>query len=392
MVKFAAVNVKLPRVKKILFVFGTRPEAIKMAPLIREFQQYPVQFTVIVCVTAQHRQMLDSVLAFFSITPDYDLNLMQPNQTLFDITAKGLKALESVLAEVKPDLVFVQGDTTTAFVGALAAYYQQIPIAHLEAGLRSGNKYSPFPEETNRVMTSHLADYHFAPTARAQANLLKEGIIRNIHVVGNTVIDALLSGLDILKKKGETEYESFFQSINFSKKIILVTGHRRESFGEPFENICLAIHDLARSCPEVEIVYPVHLNPHVQETVRRLLQGTPNIHLIAPLEYPYLIWLMNRSYLIMTDSGGIQEEAPSLGKPVLVMRDVTERQEGIDAGTAVLVGTNRRVIYDMVLQLLTQPDSYHQMARAVNPYGNGTTSRQIVEILLSDPELWKTTA
>lgn len=349
-----------------------------MAPLVREFQQHPDQFRVLVCVTAQHRHMLDQVLAFFSIRPDYDLNLMQPNQTLFDITANGLKALESVLTEARPDLVFVQGDTTTAFIGALAAYYLKIPVAHLEAGLRSGNKYAPFPEEANRTMAGHLADYHFAPTPQAQANLRREGICRNIHVVGNTVIDALLRGLEILKEQGDQAYQHHFRAIDLRKKIILVTGHRRESFGEPFENICLAIRDLAHAFPETEIVYPVHLNPNVQETVHRVLHHLPNVHLIAPLDYPYLIWLMNRSYLVLTDSGGIQEEAPSLGKPVVVMRDVTERQEGIDAGTAVLVGTDRQKIYDTVSGLLTDPAHYHRMAQAVNPYGNGTTSRQIV--------------
>jgi UDP-N-acetylglucosamine 2-epimerase (non-hydrolysing) len=371
-------------VKKILFVFGTRPEAIKMAPLVREFQQHPDQFQVLVCVTAQHRHMLDQVLAFFSIRPDYDLNLMQPNQTLFDITANGLKALESVLKEANPDLIFVQGDTTTAFIGALAAYYLKIPVAHLEAGLRSSNKYSPFPEEANRTMVGHLADYHFAPTPQAQANLQREGISRNIHIVGNTVIDALLLGLDILKEEGDQSYQNHFRAIDFSKKIILVTGHRRESFGEPFENICLAIRDLAQTFPEVEIVYPVHLNPNVQETVRRVLHNLTNVYLIDPLDYPYLIWLMNRCYLVLTDSGGIQEEAPSLGKPVVVMRDVTERQEGIDAGTAVLVGTDRQKIYHTVSSLLTDPAHYHRMAQAVNPYGDGTTSRQIVNCLRAE--------
>jgi UDP-N-acetylglucosamine 2-epimerase (non-hydrolysing) len=352
-----------------------------MAPLIREFQQHSDSFQTLVCVTAQHRQMLDQVLDFFSIRPDYDLNLMQPNQTLFDITTKGLKGLETVLKDARPDLVFVQGDTTTAFVGALAAYYLQIPVAHLEAGLRSGNKYSPFPEEANRTMAGHLADYHFAPTSQAKANLLREGVSRNIFVVGNTVIDALLLGLSILKNKGEQAYQRYFQGIDFSRKIILVTGHRRESFGEPFENSCLAIRDLAQTFPEVEMVYPVHLNPNVQEPVRRILSKQSNAHLIDPLDYPYLIWLMNRSYLVLTDSGGIQEEAPSLGKPVVVMRDVTERQEGIDAGTAVLVGTDRQKIYDTVSSLLRDPAYYARMAQAVNPYGDGTTSRQIVECL-----------
>jgi len=362
-----------------LFIFGTRPEAIKLAPLIKEFQQHE-DFETKVCVTAQHREMLDQVLNFFGIKPDYDLNLMKPNQTLFDMTANALKSLEKVLDIAKPDIIFVQGDTTTAFVGALASFYKKIPVAHVEAGLRSFNKYSPFPEEINRVLVGHLADYHFAPTEKAKENLFNENIKKNVYVVGNTVIDALFLGLDIIKKQGEERFYKFFNFIDFSKKILLVTGHRRESFGKPFENICYALKELVRKHKDIEIVYPVHLNPNVREPVNRILKGEKRIHLIKPLDYPYLIWLMNKSYLILTDSGGIQEEAPSLGKPVLVMRDVTERIEGIQAGTAKLVGTNPQKIIEETSKLLENPYLYNTMAKAVNPYGDGKSSARILSI------------
>jgi UDP-N-acetylglucosamine 2-epimerase (non-hydrolysing) len=368
---------------RLLFIFGTRPEAIKMAPLIKAFQK-EISFEIKICVTAQHRGMLDQVLEFFDIKPDYDLNIMRNNQSLFDITTKVLKGLEKILDENKPDLIFVQGDTTTAFVGALAGFYKKIKVAHIEAGLRSHNKYSPFPEEINRVLVGHLADYHFAPTERAKENLIKEGIKENIFVVGNSVIDALFLGLDIIKQKGEEEYYNYFNFIDFSKKIILVTGHRRESFGEPFENICNALKELAENYKDVEIVYPVHLNPNVREPVNRILRGIDNIHLIEPLSYPYLIWLMNKSYIILTDSGGIQEEAPSLGKPVLVVREVTERVEGIEAGTAKLVGTNKDKIISEVINLLTDENEYNKIAKAVNPYGDGKTSERIINILKSN--------
>jgi len=298
--------------KKILFIFGTRPEAIKMAPVIKEFKKEK-SIDVKVCITAQHREMLDQVLNFFGIKPDYDLNLMKPNQSLFDITANSLKSLEKVLDKEKPDLIFVQGDTTTAFVGALAGFYKKMKVAHIEAGLRSHNKYSPFPEEINRVLVGHVADYHFAPTERAKENLYRENIKKNVYVVGNTVIDALFLGLNIIKKEGEEKFYKYFDFIDFSKKIILVTGHRRENFGKPFENICYALKEIAKR-EDVEIVYPVHLNPNVKKPVNEILNGVRNIHLIEPLEYPYLIWLMSKSYLVLTDSGGIQEEAPSLGK------------------------------------------------------------------------------
>lgn len=372
--------------KKILFIFGTRPEAIKLAPLYWEFKKYPNEFDVKVCVTAQHRHMLDQVINFFNIKPDYDLNLMRENQSPFDITSESLKKLEEVLEYFKPEIVLVQGDTTTAFTGALAAFYKKIKVAHIEAGLRSGNKYSPYPEEINRILVGHIADYHFAPTEKAKLNLYDEGIKENVWVVGNTVIDALFLGLKIieenqdLKNKIESYFNSFF---DISEKVILVTGHRRESFGEGFENICNAIKEIAELYSNIKIIYPVHLNPNVREPVNRILNGLKNIFLIEPLEYPYLIWLMSKCYLILTDSGGIQEEAPSLGKPVLVMRDVTERIEGIEAGTAKLVGTKQENILKEVCSLIENQNEYQKMAKAVNPYGDGQASKRIVNVLRS---------
>jgi len=364
---------------KHLFVFGTRPEAIKMAPLIKTFQADPSQ-EVFVCVTGQHREMLDQVLDFFEIKPDFDLNLMSVNQTLYDVTAKALLGLKPVLDQVMPDNIFVQGDTTTAFVGALAGFYEKIKVSHIEAGLRSGDIYSPFPEEGNRKLAGHLSTYHFAPTPRAVDNLKQEGITQNIFNVGNTVIDALLLGLQLIKSKGEQPYIDYFKDIDFTKKIILVTGHRRESFGKPFENMCNAMKDIALQYPDTELVYPVHLNPNVRATVNQILTGVKNVKLIEPLAYPYLIWLMNKSFFVLTDSGGIQEEAPSLGKPVLVMRDVTERQEGVEAGTAKLVGTNYEVIMREAKLLLDDQKHYDNMANAVNPYGDGTTSLQVLDL------------
>lgn len=366
--------------KKVLFVFGTRPEAIKMAPIIGVMTNSG-RFTVKICVTAQHREMLDQVLAFFKISPDHDLNLMQQGQTLFDITSRALKGLEDVLLRERPDIIIVQGDTTSAFVGALAGFYAGVKIAHVEAGLRSGNKGSPYPEEINRILASHLADYHFAPTDGAAQNLRHEGLTSNVWVVGNSVIDALHLGLAIIKKRGDSEYRSFFRFLDASKRLILVTGHRRESFGKPFEQICIALKRLADRFDDLEIVYPVHLNPNVQAPVHRIMQGHNRIHLIEPLSYPYLIWLMNRAYLVITDSGGIQEEAPSLGKPVLVMRDVTERTEGIEAGTARLVGTRTENIISHAEALLTDQTLYQRMAKSVNPYGDGRTSERMVTIL-----------
>lgn len=368
--------------QKLLFIFGTRPEAVKMAPLIKEFEKHPDHFDVKVAVTGQHREMLDQVLQFFNIKPDYDLNLMKPNQTLFDVTADALRGMEKILEEVKPDLVIVQGDTTTVFAGALAGFYKKISVAHLEAGLRSGDKYSPFPEEINRILTGHIADYHWCPTEKARENLLAEGIKdEKIHVVQNTVIDALFLALDLLKEEGDEKYLEFFKDVNFNKKLILVTAHRRESFGQPFENICNAVKELSTKYPDVEFVYPVHLNPNVREVVFRILSDIPNIHLMDPLDYPYMVWIMNKAHIVLTDSGGVQEEAPSLGKPVIVLRDVTERQEGVDAGTAKLVGTDKELIINATSALLDNEQEYEKMAKAVNPYGDGTTSKRIVKLL-----------
>lgn len=360
--------------RRFLFIFGTRPEAIKLAPVIRKLRDAG---NVSVCVTGQHREMLDHVLGFFSVTADYDLNVMTANQGLFGLTANLLTLLEGVIEKDKPDVIIVQGDTTSSFVGALAGYYKKIKVSHIEAGLRSFDRYSPFPEETNRVLIGHMADYHFAPTSKARANLLREGISGdNIFVVGNTVIDALFTGLELIKKC-ESDFNSYFDFVDFSKRVILVTGHRRESFGKPFEDICRALREIAVN--EVEIVYPVHLNPNVRRHVYPMLDGARNIHLIGPLEYPHLIWLMQKSYMVLTDSGGIQEEAPSLGKPVLVMRDVTERTEGIEAGTAKLVGTGTKKIVESALELLNNIDEYERMARACNPYGDGRASERIKE-------------
>jgi UDP-N-acetylglucosamine 2-epimerase (non-hydrolysing) len=368
--------------KTILFIYGTRPEAIKMAPLIKEFRKFPNSYDVKICLTGQHRQMLDQINVIFGINADYDLNIMLENQTLFDITARCLIGLKDVIEKVIPDLIFVQGDTTSAMIGALAGYYKQIPIAHLEAGLRSRNKYSPYPEEVNRIITGHISDYHFAPTKMAVKNLREEGIVKNVYMVGNTVIDALYLGLRTINDIHITKYEKYFSFLDLSKRIILITGHRRESFGSGFENICQAITKIAKEHLDVQFVYPVHLNPHVREPVNRILKDLPNIFLIEPLEYPYLIWLMGKSFFVLTDSGGIQEEAPALGKPVLVMREVTERQEGIDAGTAKLVGTDFNKLVEAMSNLLNNKDNiYHQMSNAVNPYGDGSTSKQIVEIL-----------
>jgi len=365
---------------KILFFFGTRPEAIKLAPLIKEFRKHRRTFDIQVAVSAQHREMLDQVLAFFDIRPDFDLNIMKPGQNLSEITTKAMQGIRQVIMSFKPEWLVVQGDTTTTVAGALAAFYEGVKVAHVEAGLRSFNKQAPFPEEVNRVLTTHLADLHFAPTLRAKENLLREGIPEGrIHVVGNTSIDALILCLKKLNGRKFDQFESF-NSINFEKKIILVTGHRRESFGEPFEQICFALREIAQR-EDVEIVYPVHLNPNVRKPVFKILKKLPNIHLIEPLDYPSFVWLMNKSYLILTDSGGVQEEAPSLGKPVLVMREVTERTEGVDAGTAKIVGTERGKIVLETMKLLKNRSEYERMAKAGNPYGDGKASGRIVSIL-----------
>lgn len=364
---------------KHLFIFGTRPEAIKMAPIIAEFKKNE-QFTVRVCVTGQHREMLDQVLDFFSIQPDYDLSVMSPNQTLFEVTSKILIGLKAVLTEYCPDNIFVQGDTTSAFVGALAGYYEKIKVSHIEAGLRSGDLFSPFPEEGNRVMVGHLSAFHFAPTERAVKNLSNEHITENVFKVGNSGIDALFLGLKIIGGTDQKKFYDFFKQLDFRKKIVLVTGHRRESFGLPFLNICNALRELSHKYPDIQFVYPMHLNPNVRKPVTEILDGVVNVALIEPLSYPYLIWLMNKSIFVLTDSGGIQEEAPSLGKPVLVMRDITERQEGIEAGNAKLVGTNKDIIIEMVTRLVEDEGFYKQMSEVANPYGDGLTSRRVVDI------------
>ena len=327
--------------------------------------------------------MLDQVLNFFNINPDYDLDLMKPNQSLFNITVACIKGLEKIFIEYSPDLVFIQGDTTSAFLGALAGYYRKCKVVHIEAGLRSDNKYSPFPEEMNRILADHLSDYYFAPTERARKNLYIENIKKNIWVVGNTVIDALLLGVNYIKEDDE-KLNKKFNYLDLSKKLILVTGHRRESFGEPFKSICYALKEISECHEDVQIIYPVHLNPNVKDPVYKILENCRNIFLIKPLSYPYLIWIMKNCYLVLTDSGGIQEEAPSLGKPVLVMREVTERVEGIECGTAKLVGTDKDSIVYEVSLLLDNPQEYERMSKAINPYGDGTTSKQIVNILTEE--------
>lgn len=372
---------------RVLTIFGTRPEAIKMAPLALALARTP-GVDARVCVTAQHRQMLDQVLALFELTPDYDLNLMRPGQSLCSLTSHILQGVETVLLEHKPDLVLVHGDTTTTFAASLAAYYQHVAIGHVEAGLRTGNLYSPWPEEANRKLTGALANLHFAPTDIARENLLREGVPGNhIQVTGNTVIDALLMVSSRLDNDGalRERMSRQFSFLDTDKKLILVTGHRRESFGGGFERICKALATIARLHPDTEIVYPVHLNPNVREPVSRLLDNNPAIHLIEPLDYLPFVHLMNRSYLILTDSGGIQEEAPSLGKPVLVMRDTTERPEAVSAGTVKLVGTDADHIVHEVSHLLTDPFAYQSMARAHNPYGDGKACQRIINALMASP-------
>ncbi len=369
---------------KVLIVFGTRPEAIKMAPVIHELSD---KFDVKVCVTAQHREMLDQVLDLFDITPDYDLDIMQPGQDLFDVTCNVLNGIKKVLIKECPDIVLVHGDTTTTMATSMAAFYLQIPVGHVEAGLRTYNLKSPFPEELNRQLTTRVAQLHFAPTQNARQNLLNEQVGNSrIYVTGNTVIDALLL---MVKRARLTNFpDVVLESMPFLRKemvsiprIILVTGHRRENFGQGFEEICQALRDIAIKYPEVQIIYPVHLNPNVREPVNRVLSGIENIHLIEPMEYQFFIKLMDISYLILTDSGGIQEEAPSLGKPVLVMRDTTERPEAVEGGTVKLVGTNKKEIVKMVNLLLTNEEEYQQMSKAHNPYGDGFSSQAICKAL-----------
>ncbi|PQK70956.1 UDP-N-acetylglucosamine 2-epimerase (non-hydrolysing) [Pantoea ananatis] len=368
---------------KVLTVFGTRPEAIKMAPLVQALAQDPA-FESRLCVTAQHREMLDQVLSLFQLQPDYDLNVMRPEQGLTEITCRILQGMHTVLLDFKPDIVLVHGDTTTTLAASLAAFYQQIPVGHVEAGLRTGDLASPWPEEGNRKLTGHLARLHFTPTLRSRQNLLDENLADDsIVVTGNTVIDALLWVRDRVLDDNEinAQLASRYPFLDDSKKLVLVTGHRRESFGEGFERICSALAQIARQHPHAQIVYPVHLNPNVHEPVNRILRGIDNIVLIEPQEYLPFVWLMNRAWLILTDSGGIQEEAPSLGKPVLVMRETTERPEAVEAGTVKLVGTDTARIVNEVSTLLNDDEAWQTMSRAHNPYGDGEACGRILQAL-----------
>lgn len=363
---------------KVLTVLGTRPEAIKLAPVIKELEAHRGEVTSLVCVTAQHREMLDPFLRLFGIRPDWDLNIMRPGQSLYDVTVSALNGLREVIESAHPDLVLVQGDTTTAFVAALSAFYEKTPVAHVEAGLRSHDKYNPFPEEINRRLADVLSDLYFAPTEAAKENLLREGVAEErITVTGNTVIDALFFVLE--KTRGDQHPLPFEPRVGH--RLILVTGHRRESFGPGLESICAALRRIAEANEDVEIVYPVHLNPNVREPVRRILQGAQRVHLVEPLDYVPFVRLMSRAYLILTDSGGIQEEAPSLNVPVLVMRKTTERPEGIEVGAAKLVGTEADSIYQATQRLLDDEAEYRRMASAPNPYGDGRAGRRIVEVI-----------
>jgi len=367
--------------RKILTIFGTRPEAIKMAPVIKEIRKKEDKFNIVICVTAQHREMLDDVLSLFDISPHYDLNIMRMNQSLFEVTARGLLDIHSVFKKEMPHLVLVQGDTTTTFVGALAAFYFRIPVGHIEAGLRTRDKYQPFPEEVNRRITSHIADFHFTPSEKAKNNLLKEGIPpRNIFLTGNTVIDALFYILNYTHQDKWLERHFPFLG-NRYRQIILVTTHRRENFGKPLQNICEALKKIVERNKKVEIVYLIHPNPNVLYSVRNILKGVERIHLIKPLNYARFICLLSKSYLVLTDSGGIQEEAPSLGKPVLVMRERTERPEAISFGAAKLVGTKTDNIVKNVEDLLSNTKLYERMSKPNNPFGDGKAAMRIVEVL-----------
>lgn len=382
--------------KKVMLVFGTRPEAIKMAPLVKEFQKQPKRVETVVCVTGQHREMLDQVLKIFDIKPDYDLNIMKQGQDLYDVTARVLTGMRDVLKEVKPDVVLVHGDTTTSTAAALAAFYQQIPVGHVEAGLRTHNIYSPWPEEMNRLLTGRLATYHFSPTPLSRNNLIKEIVDdRNIIITGNTVIDALYWVVDKIKnnKELDNELEDILSKagydvnrLNNGKKLVLITGHRRENFGDGFINMCTAIKDLTVKYPDLDFVYPMHLNPNVRKPIHEVfgenLSGLKNMFFIEPLEYLSFVYLMEKSSIVLTDSGGIQEEAPGLGKPVLVMRDTTERPEALDAGTVKLVGTDYNKIVNEVSSLIDDKAAYEKMSKAVNPYGDGLACGRIVNALL----------
>lgn len=381
--------------KKIMLVFGTRPEAIKMAPLVLALQQRPDQFETKVCVTGQHREMLDQVLEIFDITPDFDLNIMKHGQNLYDVTARVLTGMGDILKEAQPDIVLVHGDTTTSTAAALAAFYEQIPVGHIEAGLRTHNIYSPWPEEMNRQLTGRLATYHFAPTPLSRENLLREGVAdEKIVVTGNTVIDALFWVVEKIKndKNLNNDLNDGLKKAGYDvtrlgkgKKLVLITGHRRENFGDGFIQMCTAIKDLTQKYPDVDFVYPMHLNPNVRKPIRKVfgdnLDNLSNMFFIEPLEYLSFVYLMEKSHLVLTDSGGIQEEAPGLGKPVLVMRDTTERPEAVTAGTVKLVGTDYQKILDHVSTLLDDAAAYQQMSKAVNPYGDGQACGRIIEFL-----------
>lgn len=381
--------------KKVMLVFGTRPEAIKMAPLVKEFQGYPELFQTIVCVTGQHRQMLDQVLQLFDITPDYDLDIMKQGQDLYDVTSRVLLGMRQVLEEAKPDVVLVHGDTTTSTASALAAFYKQIPVGHVEAGLRTHNIYSPWPEEMNRQITGRIATYNFAPTPLSRQNLLAESVAEeSIIVTGNTVIDALYMVVDKIKKHTSLSFELTsvlkkagydVNRLNNNRKLVLITGHRRENFGDGFINMCNAIKHLTQKYPNVDFVYPMHLNPNVRKPIHEVfgenLSNLHNMFFIEPLEYLSFVFLMEKSTIVLTDSGGIQEEAPGLGKPVLVMRDTTERPEALEAGTVKLVGTNYDMIVNQVSALLDNFDVYQKMSKAVNPYGDGKACERIVDFL-----------
>lgn len=378
--------------KKIMLVFGTRPEAIKMAPLVKEFQNHSDKFETVVCVTGQHREMLDQVLHIFEITPDYDLNIMKQGQDLYDVTARVLTGMRDVLKEVQPDIVLVHGDTTTSTAAALAAFYQQIPVGHVEAGLRTHNIYSPWPEEMNRQITGRIATYHFSPTSLSKQNLLAEGVKEEqITVTGNTVIDALCIVVEKIRKDKalDAELEEQLKRAGYDvnrlskgRRLVLITGHRRENFGDGFINMCTAIKDLTKKYPEVDFVYPMHLNPNVRKPIHEVfgadLSNLGNMFFIEPLEYLSFVYLMEKSSVVLTDSGGIQEEAPGLGKPVLVMRDTTERPEALEAGTVKLVGTDYNMIVNEVSLLLDDKEAYEKMSKAVNPYGDGLACKRIV--------------
>jgi UDP-N-acetylglucosamine 2-epimerase (non-hydrolysing) len=391
-------NYNIENMKKIMLVFGTRPEAIKMAPLVKEFQKHPQIFETIVCVTAQHREMLDQVLDLFEITPDYDLNIMKQGQDLYDITSKVILGMRDVFNSVKPDIVFVHGDTTTSSISALAAFYQQIPVAHIEAGLRTNNIYSPWPEEINRQITGRISTYHFSPTIISKNNLLIENISKSsVYVTGNTVIDALFWVVDKInsdeKLRLEIENDILLKGYKFdknsTKKLVLITGHRRENFGDGFKNICLAIKELTEKFEDVDFIYPMHLNPNVRRPINDIFGDSTNenVFFIEPLDYLSFVYLMGKCSIVLTDSGGVQEEAPGLGKPVLVMRDTTERPEALEAGTVKLVGTNREKIVNEISELLLNESYYQKMSLAQNPYGDGKACMRIVETIMSFNQL-----